>query len=60
MKIVISAIAIVILMIGAQSAYAETAYQSGYRHGVADGKFGSIIYCLTPTSPCPEPTIYIH
>ena len=47
-------------MIGAQSAYAETAYQSGYRHGVADGKIGSIIYCLTPTSPCPEPTIYIH
>jgi hypothetical protein len=25
-------------MIGAQSAYAETAYQSGFKHGVADGK----------------------
>jgi hypothetical protein len=25
-------------MIGAQSAYAETAFQSGYKHGLADGK----------------------
>ena len=35
MKALIGAV-IVVLMIGAQSAYAETAYQSGYRHGVND------------------------
>ena len=38
MKTVISAIVIVILMIGAPAVYAETAYQSGFKHGVADGK----------------------
>src|SRR4051794_8608057 len=38
MKTVISAIVIVVLMIGAPAVYAETAYQSGFKHGVADGK----------------------
>jgi len=37
MKALIGAV-IVVLMIGAQSAYAETAFQSGFKHGVADGR----------------------
>ena len=36
MKIVISAVAIVVLMIGAQSAFALTQFQSGYKHGCDD------------------------
>ncbi len=36
MKIVLSAVVVLVIMIGAQSAYAETAYQSGYKHGVSD------------------------
>jgi len=40
MKTVISAIVIVVLMIGMPSVYAETAFQSGYKHGVADAKIG--------------------
>jgi len=35
MKIILSLI-VVVLMIGAQSAYAETAFQSGFNHGVTD------------------------
>ena len=37
MKALIGAV-IVVLMIGAQSAYAETAFQSGFKHGMADGR----------------------
>ena len=35
--IVITTVAVLVLMIGAPSVYAETAYQSGFKHGVADG-----------------------
>ena len=38
MKIVISVIAMVVLMIGAPLVYAETEYQSGFNHGLADAK----------------------
>jgi hypothetical protein len=42
MKIVFSAVAIVVvLMIGAQSAYALTEYQLGFKRGVSDGKSSS-------------------
>lgn len=36
--IIITAIIVAILMIGAQSAFALTDYQSGFNHGVSDGK----------------------
>jgi hypothetical protein len=42
MKLVFSVVAVIILMIGAQSVYAETAYQSGFRHGVADVELGKL------------------
>jgi hypothetical protein len=35
-KEIVSIVAMVVLMIGAPSVYAETAYQSGYKHGVTD------------------------
>ena len=38
MKIVISAVAVLVLMIGTQSAFAISDYQSGFNHGVIDGK----------------------
>ena len=38
MKILLIVVAVLVLMIGAQSAFAETAYQSGFKHGVIDGK----------------------
>jgi len=31
-------LAVMVLMIGAPSVYAETAFQSGFKHGVADGR----------------------
>lgn len=47
MKTVISAIVIMVLMIGAPSVYAETAFQSGYKHGVTDAKNGiAYLYCV--------------
>jgi hypothetical protein len=51
--ITLSVVAIVVLMIGGQSAYAETAYQSGYRHGVIDANHKD------PECNCPS-TDYIH
>jgi hypothetical protein len=38
MKTIILSLLIISLMIGAPLAYAETAYQSGFKHGVADAK----------------------
>lgn len=38
MKVLVSAIVVVILMIGAQSAFASTPFESGFQHGVADAK----------------------
>ncbi len=62
--IIITTIAVIILMIGAQSAYALSEFQSGYRHGVADGKRDYVFFnCDTGKvriSPCLEPTTYIH
>jgi hypothetical protein len=52
MKIVISAVAIVVLMIGAPSAYAISDYQLGFKHGVSDGKIKSQINC-PGLEPCP-------
>jgi hypothetical protein len=37
-QIVLVSIAVLVLVLGAQSAYAETAFQSGFNHGVTDGK----------------------
>jgi hypothetical protein len=36
MKMILSAIVIVVLMIGAQSAFAISVFQSGYKHGCDD------------------------
>lgn len=55
-------IIVVCLMIGAQSVYAETAYQSGFKHGLADGKLDSVIYCANAAPGCtyPPDRTYIH
>ena len=52
MKTLLIAVAVLVLMIGAQSAYAETAYQSGFKHGVADAKID--------TTNSSIPLYYIH
>jgi hypothetical protein len=44
LKTIIGALAVLILMIGAQSAFAISDYQSGLNHGVSDGKDS----CLHP------------
>jgi hypothetical protein len=38
MEKIILVVAVLVLMIGAPIVYAETAYQSGFKHGVADGR----------------------
>jgi hypothetical protein len=38
MKVIIASVAILILMIGTPSAFAISAFQSGFEHGVSDGK----------------------
>ena len=38
MKTLLIAVAVIVLMIGAQSAFALTAFESGFKHGVADAK----------------------
>jgi len=62
MKALLGAVAAWILMIGAPLVYAETAFQSGYRHGVDDGKLDSIIYCANAAPGCTDPPdkTYIH
>ncbi len=59
MKKVISLMVIVVLMIGAPLAYAETAYQSGFKHGVADANHKAP-ECAPHKFPCSRPTDYIH
>ena len=44
MKTLLIAVAVIVLMIGAPSVFASTEYQSGYKHGVIDGKDS----CLHP------------
>jgi hypothetical protein len=39
MKMLLGAVVILVLMIGAQSAYAVPAFQSGFNHGVEDARF---------------------
>jgi len=45
MKTIIVSVIVVVLMIGAQSAYAISAYQSGFQHGVSDGKINPRVDC---------------
>jgi len=59
MKLVFSVVAVIILMIGAQSVYSETAYQSGFKHGVADANHKDP-ECAPHQFPCPPSTDYIH
>lgn len=47
---------VLVLMIGAPSVYAETAFQSGYKHGLADGK---LIQNCKPGRGCDPPADYI-
>jgi hypothetical protein len=44
MKITLG-IVVVVLMIGAPSVYAETAYESGFKHGVSDARIKPSIHC---------------
>lgn len=41
MKVLLAAIAVLVLMIGAQSVFAISDYESGYRHGMADANLDS-------------------
>lgn len=47
---IILSVIVVMLMIGAQSAYAETAYQSGFNYGIKDAKTHDVTqqYILQP------------
>jgi hypothetical protein len=38
MKTLLIAVAVIVLMIGAQSAFAISAFESGFRHGLIDGR----------------------
>jgi len=38
MKTLLIAVAVIVLMIGAQSAFAISAFESGFRHGMTDAK----------------------
>jgi hypothetical protein len=50
---------VLVLMIGVPSAYAETAFQSGFKHGVDDANHKDP-ECAPHTFPCPPSTDYIH
>ena len=58
MKVLVSAVVVLVLMIGAPAVYAETAYQSGFKHGVADANHKDP-ECAPHQFPCPRPTDYI-
>jgi len=58
-QIVLVSAIIMVLMIGAPSVYAESPYQSGYRHGVADANHKDP-ECAPHQFPCPPSTDYIH
>jgi hypothetical protein len=59
MKTVILSAIMISLMIGAPLAYAETVFQSGFKHGVADAKMSGI-YCIPRNLTCPDTKSYIH
>jgi hypothetical protein len=58
-QIVLVSALLIALMIGAPSVYAETAFQSGFKHGVADANHKDP-ECAPHQFPCPRPTDYIH
>jgi hypothetical protein len=59
-KTIVLSLIVSVLAVSVPAAYAETAYQSGFRHGVDDvKKSDAYIDCIHTQSSCHEATFYV-